>query len=541
MSSDGLDARWRELSEEVVTGMAEWRAQHPKATFQEIETALDERLGRLRARMLQDAALASHATDVRETPLDERPRCSKCGTPLTHHSMQKRDLLTHHGHTVTLNRSYAICPACGEACFPLDEELGLLPGLLTPSVLQSITRLGTWMPFARARKELDFFTHVDISEPTLRRHVQAAGAAYVARQEQDGKELERTLAPAPPGPAVQQVSVDGAMVSLVHKEWAEVRTLAVGVVEKPVMEKGEPVVHTREISYFSRLCDADTFGRLATVETHRRGTENAGTVCAVVDGAPWEQGFIDLHCPKAVRILDFGHAAEHVAEAGRVIHGEDTEPLRTWLGQELHMLKHGQPETVVDDLHRLQDRQAVGQSLSDEKRRIIDKQISYLESRYEQIRYAQFLASSYPIGSGMVESGNKLVVEARLKGAGMHWARAKVNPMLGLRNVACSDRWEEAWPQICQQLRTDRRAVQRKKREERRDKRKPVEAAVIIAAEQGASALPQQPVHSSRPTARLDSEAVEERHRPAADHPWRHALIGRARFEPSQAVNHPKS
>jgi hypothetical protein len=118
MGSDRLDAGWHELSEEVMTGMVEWRAQHPKATLQEIETALDERLGRMRARMLQDVALASQATDLRETPANERPRCSKWGTPLTHQSWQKRDLVTHHDHTVTLERSYALCPTCGEAFFP---------------------------------------------------------------------------------------------------------------------------------------------------------------------------------------------------------------------------------------------------------------------------------------------------------------------------------------------------------------------------------------------------------------------------------------
>ena len=45
-----------------------------------------------------------------------------------------------------------------------------------------------------------------------------------------------------------------------------------------------------------------------------------------------------------------------------------------------------------------------------------------------------------------MESANKLVVEARLKGAGMYWARASVNPMVALRTVACADRWPEAWP-----------------------------------------------------------------------------------------------
>jgi len=45
----------------------------------------------------------------------------------------------------------------------------------------------------------------------------------------------------------------------------------------------------------------------------------------------------------------------------------------------------------------------------------------------------------------MVESANKLVVEARLKGAGMHWGRQHVNPMLVLGNAVCNQRWPETW------------------------------------------------------------------------------------------------
>ena len=65
---------------------------------------------------------------------------------------------------------------------------------------------------------------------------------------------------------------------------------------------------------------------------------------------------------------------------------------------------------------------------------------------------AEFDAAGYPVGSGMVESANKLVVEARLKGSGMHWARANVNPLLALRSAICSGRWPEVWPRIWQGL-----------------------------------------------------------------------------------------
>ena len=81
MQFKDLDARWRVLTEEVITGMQEWRQQHPKATFREIETALDERLARVRARMLEDAALLSRSADLTANRpwrvRNAEPRCNR--------------------------------------------------------------------------------------------------------------------------------------------------------------------------------------------------------------------------------------------------------------------------------------------------------------------------------------------------------------------------------------------------------------------------------------------------------------------------------
>jgi hypothetical protein len=49
-----------------------------------------------------------------------------------------------------------------------------------------------------------------VTEPTVRRTTEGAGAAYVAVQTAEVEQLERTLPPAPAGPAVQRLSVDGA-------------------------------------------------------------------------------------------------------------------------------------------------------------------------------------------------------------------------------------------------------------------------------------------------------------------------------------------
>jgi hypothetical protein len=118
MGVERFDAQWRDLAEAALTGMAEWRLQHPKATFREIEAAVDERLARLRARMLQDAALASAARDLRGVPAAERPACPDCGHVVQARGRKTRRLTTSHDQPIELSRAHAVCPACGAGLFP---------------------------------------------------------------------------------------------------------------------------------------------------------------------------------------------------------------------------------------------------------------------------------------------------------------------------------------------------------------------------------------------------------------------------------------
>src|SRR5579871_5130873 len=374
---------------------------------------------------------------------------------------------------------HAVRPA-GSAFSPLDEELGLLPGALTPSLVESLVRLGTWLPFAPAAQMLGHFTQVAVGASTARRLTEQAGAHYAAVQDAAVAEIERDLPPAPQGPAVQLLSVDGAMVALVEGGWAEVKTLAVGEVQEPqVNRRGEREIHTRALSYFSRLAEHETFGRLATVETHRRGTETAGVVCAVCDGADWIQGFVDLQRPDAVRILDWAHAVDYLAQAADAAYGAGTLQAQSWLAQQRHALTHGDPREVLAALHAVRA-QVLGAEVplpeevpgtDTSPGAVLTRSLLYLRKRCAQIQYATFDAQGYPRGSGSVESANKLVVEARLKGSGMRWARSHINPLAALRTVACGDRWAEAWPPITarwrKQLWTHRRERAARRRQAR--------------------------------------------------------------------------
>lgn len=404
----------------------------------------------------------------------------------------------------------------------------MLSGCLTPRLQEQLTRLGAWMPFEKAAAMLEAFTRVAVNEDYVRRHTEAAGAAQVALQSEAVEHLEREAPLAPPGPPKQYLSADGAFVPLVGGEWAEAKTLVIGAVGEPVLDakRDEWMVHTQNLSYFSRLATAETFSRLALVETHRRGVENAAQVGAVQDGAEWLQGFVDWHRPDAVRILDFPHAGGYVAKIGQATFGADTPALAAWLKTRLHALKHQGPEGLLAELREMVVEHPGAEALE------LPKALAYLEKRQPQMQYPTFQAQGWPLGSGATESGNKLVVEARLKGAGMHWARMQVDPMLALRNIVCNDRWDESWPQIVTHLR-HQQAAQRAARHRQRQQRSAARRTIKVVPDTVPGTTTQAPAEA-QPAALAAPTQSHGSRRPAQNHPWRHMPIGKARFQPTQ-------
>jgi len=374
--------------------------------------------------------------------------------------------------------------------------LALLPGQLTPLLQDHLVHLGCWMPFAHAAQMLTRFTNVTVSESTAQRHTEAIGLAYEAVQHAEIERIERDWPEVPPGPDKLVLSVDGAFVPLLHGEWAEVKTLVVGEVGEPTQVDGKTVVQTHRHSYFSRVAEAEAFQRLTFGELYRRRVETAEQVATVSDGAEWIQGFIDFHAPTATRILDFPHAAQRICQIGDAVLGAEHASLRAWQTRQLHALKHDGAVGVLDHLRSFAAAQLTLP--------VVAENLAYLEKRVAQMDYPTFQSAGWPIGSGMVESANKVVVEARLKGAGMHWSRLSVNPLLALRNAVCNDRWAEAWQQSVAHI--QREGVCWRPGETKSD---PATEPPIVA-----------PAPLAAGATRKAADPVVE-HKKPAEHPWR--------------------
>jgi hypothetical protein len=350
-------------------------------------------------------------------------------------------------------------PSAGRVFFPLDEELELLPGNLAPRQQEHLVHLACFMPFDKAAEMMGIILSVQTNEEMARRLTERVGSWMEAAQT---TEVEAEDEPQSEDQQPMQrcvFSADGAMVSLVHKQWAETRTVAIGEPQVKVNAKGEREIHVVHLSYFSRLADALTFTKLAEVEMRRRRVAEAKEVSAVMDGADWCQMFTDKHRPDAVRILDFPHGAEHTSKLLEALENTGMRFPSKMLERCLHILKHRGPRPLLRMANRLESNLA--------QQRGVNTHLDYLRKRETLMQYPEFRQKDWPIGSGMVESANKNVVEARLKGTGMHWERKNVNPMLTLRNAVCNGRWQEMWQKALNQYRKQQ-ALQRSTRLEQR-------------------------------------------------------------------------
>jgi YgiT-type zinc finger domain-containing protein len=94
----------------VRRSLAGWHATHPRATFAEIEAAVEAELAELRAQLVEEAAGASYH--------EEHPACPRCGATMVPRRRSQRTVITRGENAVHLDRAYVVCPACGAGLFP---------------------------------------------------------------------------------------------------------------------------------------------------------------------------------------------------------------------------------------------------------------------------------------------------------------------------------------------------------------------------------------------------------------------------------------
>jgi hypothetical protein len=266
---------------------------------------------------------------------------------------------------------------------------------------------------------------------------------------------ERRLAEVEPITGQANISTDGAMALIRDEGWKEVKLVAISAVQvktagaraaqatrsRPRRRAQDPLVELTQHSYQAGLWDADTMALHQYAEGLRRGLDQSPRLSSVNDGAAWIARITATNFPGIQQIVDWPHSSGKLWLVAKTVFGEGTPAAHAWVDEHLDQLWQGQVAPVVAALEDLDLRQ---EQWPEE----VQPAASYFETRQERMRYDQFRAAGYPIGSGTVESAANTVVHHRMKRPGRGWQRDNAQGMLAGLSELHSGRFEHTWQTI---------------------------------------------------------------------------------------------
>ncbi len=224
-----------------------------------------------------------------------------------------------------------------------------------------------------------------------------------------------------------------------HTPWREPRVLVIDILK----EDGRYDA-LRLPLYDVLLDDGDAVFAVVIGYLRLLGAASADAIEFVADGAEWMWNRVDymieaaeLPVTRVTLVLDFYHAAEHLADAVALFKEHLGASKRKTLFTRLrHTLRHtinGVTE-VINALKHLGRTYPVGD---------LEKALGYFEDHIAHMAYATCDAKKLPVGSGQVESAVRRVINLRFKAPGTFWTGTTAEHLMHLRACFKTGRWEE--------------------------------------------------------------------------------------------------
>ena len=347
---------------------------------------------------------------------------------------------------------------------PLDGWLDVAEATISLGVREMACRLnGDGKNFDKAAANLARTAQVEVSGETLRVLVETEGKRVVQAQKTGQLPVDWSAADCqttPTGPTRLYFGSDGVMVPMVHDTEKRTRRDKIKAKRRRRGRKAAPLPTLKPgadqkykefkiVAYYDetqkhRLVsgtrgDHEVAGRLMRREAARIRLDQANEKVGNVDGSPWIRNQVQQQSlPLDALGLDFYHLGENVHKARREIYGDDDETGKEWAGALLHTFKHdGYPAAWSQLLQwRLK--------LPRRRRGAADQLLHYVSERRDMIRYPEFQAKDWQIGSGPTEATCKTLT-ARLKGSGMRWDADNAEALMAIEALYQSGQWDNYW------------------------------------------------------------------------------------------------
>lgn len=333
--------------------------------------------------------------------------------------------------------------------FPLDGQLELRGRDWSEGLEREAVWLSGAVPsYEMVAEILRRVGQMEMSQASIWRATQAAGERFEALAERE-RERAMCLAEqwAPPSRAEVKeqrmgVALDGAIIPLREEGWKEIKIgtiFDIAVCEDRDEVSGEMVElgHAVNNSYVVHLGGPDVLGEQTWAEARRRGWEEAQDTIVIGDGASWIWNQAALHFGQSHQAVDWYHATEHLTAAAKLLNTEGTAAYTRWLNRHEQLLYQGHAARLADEL----DQAARTHPARAEE---LQREARYFRNNQHRMNYLQLREETWPIGSGMVESGAKQF-KARFCGPGMRWSRQGAQHLLPIRAAVLSRSFDDTW------------------------------------------------------------------------------------------------
>ncbi len=326
---------------------------------------------------------------------------------------------------------------------------------LTPLAAERVCREASQKSFDESARSLEIDWGMSLDGKQVQRWAESFGARMVRERDAEVLKYQQGVRPAQSGPnepALLVIGVDGGRYQSREKDpetgsrWREDKICTVTTYLPGDGKDRKPQKLLTTLVGTSR--DAKAFGPMVRVEAERRGLCAAEAVTLMGDCGNWIDPLHDEHLPAHPRIADYDHAVEHLWEAARAVLGVDSpevpklaEKLETWLYD-------GQVKKVI---RRLQEEcQKLGPVQEGDgehhPRQVLWREKGYFQRNQQHMKYPQYRAEGWPIGSGNTEAGVKQF-NKRVKGTEQFWGGRGIESMLAMRGTWLSQdlRWQRYW------------------------------------------------------------------------------------------------
>ncbi len=356
----------------------------------------------------------------------------------------KLEVLTEIGK-INIKSDYYFCRYCREGFSPLNVDFRLFGDhKVTLRMADLLTYSGqVAMSFEKASELIYKFTGMEISESLIRTVTEETGEKVfrhdMNKAEQTYCHPEETipfLFQKDKRDGVLYIMMDGSSVNTIHTDkcgssWREMKLGLIFADYDRIRTKDGKVILT-EKEYVTYFGEVGGFKKLIFDAAARAGYGKIKKVVVIGDGAHWIWNMCTEIFPDAVEILDYYHLSENVHKFGRYLHPDNDIEMKKWSKNALEKVDKGALEQLIEELP---DLEGVTLPLN------VPNLKKYIENNKNRVNYSSYKREGYYIGSGAIESGNKMVIQQRMKQSGMRWSLSGGQQIASLRAKYSSNKW----------------------------------------------------------------------------------------------------